>query len=255
MKLGLQWQRKKMLLDYWTAALTWWLIRGKKYTSSTTAPNGFNGSDMILAKNQNTSEFLLLVERVISNPLTIYQPITVFNLTRHLKNIGDRKTLGPSTTPAWALKDSSNIIRESLQHLINAFNDEGKLPDHPKQAIVIVMFKKSDCEERNVQRRHRCNLLFWKFYRILRKQLKNYIDENISINLSQFDFRSKFSTADAFLITTATTSRQKAQSHCDIFRQRVVGMNDRTCNKWFFFRLRPRRQNSSLYFFVWFFKL
>ena len=76
-----------------------------------------------------------------------FQPISLFECKKQIKNLNINKPLGPSKIPAWALKDSINVISEPLTFLINAFITEGKFPNHLKQAYVTSIFKKGDCEE------------------------------------------------------------------------------------------------------------
>ena len=52
-----------------------------------------------------------------------------------------KKPLGPSNIPAWALKDSRNIIAEPHAFLINAFLEHEKNQNHLKRAHVVPIYK------------------------------------------------------------------------------------------------------------------
>ena len=69
------------------------------------------------------------------------------NAKKHLKRLNKNKPLGPSDIPAWALKDCFNLLAEPLFFMINAFIEEGKFPEHPKEAHIIQIYKKGDNED------------------------------------------------------------------------------------------------------------
>ena len=132
-----------------------------------------------------------------------FQPISLFECKKQIKNLNINKPLGPSKIPAWALKDSINVISEPLTFLINAFITEGKFPNHLKQAYVTPIFKKGDCEEPNNYRPISITPALSKiFEKIMRDQITFYLNKNNILSSTQFGFRSKFSSADALLHAT-----------------------------------------------------
>ena len=84
-------------------------------------------------------------ERLINDEFQ-FQPISIYECRKQIKSLNTKKPLGSSNIPAWALKDSSNVLAEPLTFLINAFL-ENLFPNHLKPAYVIPIFKKEDCEE------------------------------------------------------------------------------------------------------------
>ena len=78
-----------------------------------------------------------------------FQPITLFTCKKFIKELKINKPLSPSNIPAWALKDSMNIIAEPLCFLINTCLEKGIFPNHLKQAHVTPIYKKGDTEEPN----------------------------------------------------------------------------------------------------------
>ena len=59
-----------------------------------------------------------------------------------IKKLNIIEPLGPSSIPAWALKDCLNIIAEPLRFMISSFLDIGEFPNHLKQAFVVPFYKK-----------------------------------------------------------------------------------------------------------------
>ena len=77
--------------------------------------------------------------------------------------------------PAWALKDCLNILAEPLCDLANTFIQEGRFPNHLKQAYVIPIHKKGDCEDPNNYRPISITAALAKiFEKVLREQMSNY---------------------------------------------------------------------------------
>ena len=114
-----------------------------------------------------------------------------------------RKPLGPSKVPAWALKDCLNILAEHLCDLVNTFIQEGRFPNHLKQAFVIPIYKKGDCEDPSNNRPISITAALAKiFEKVLREQMSNYLESNKLLTQRQFGFRSKYSTTDALVYAT-----------------------------------------------------
>ena len=107
-------------------------------------------------------------------------------MTRLNKN----NPLGPSDIPAWALQDCLNLLAEPLCFVINAFIEEGKFPEHLKQAHVIPIVKKGDNRDPNNYRPKSITSSLAKvFEQILREQLNEYLERNKL--LAQFNLGSE----------------------------------------------------------------
>ena len=78
-----------------------------------------------------------------------FHPITLYECKKIVRSSNTKKQLGSSNIPAWALKDSLNVIAEPLTFLINAFFEQGKFPNHLKRAHVVPMYKNGDAVEPN----------------------------------------------------------------------------------------------------------
>ena len=70
--------------------------------------------------------------------------ITKFECLRTIKTLNPNKPLGPTSIPAWALKDGAYQLAEPLTFLINSFIRENKFPSDLKKAHVVPLFKKDD---------------------------------------------------------------------------------------------------------------
>ena len=64
-----------------------------------------------------------------------------------IDSLNTSKPVGPSKTPAWAIKDAKAALAESLCYLINQFITEGKFPEGLKKACVTPLFKKVNPED------------------------------------------------------------------------------------------------------------
>ena len=108
------------------------------------------------------------------------------------------------------------MIAEPLCYLINAFIIEGKFPNHLKHALVTPIYKKGNREDPcNYRPISITSALSKIFEKVLRKQMKEYLEENQLLSETQFGFRARFSTTDAVLYATETI-RKKLD--CKIFR-------------------------------------
>ena len=65
------------------------------------------------------------------------------------RSLNAKKPLGPSNIPAWALKDSLNVIAEPLTFLIKAILEQGIIPNYLGRAHGIPIYKNGDAEEPN----------------------------------------------------------------------------------------------------------
>ena len=138
-----------------------------------------------------------------NNKKISHQPISLFECKKHLKRLNKNKPLGPSNIPAWALKDCLNLLAEPLCFMINAFIEEGKFPEHLKQAHVIPIYKKGDNEDPDNYRPISITSSLAKvFEQILREQMNEYLERNNLLGPLQFGFPAKYSTTDALLYAT-----------------------------------------------------
>ena len=103
----------------------------------------------------------------------------------------------------WALKDCLNILAEPLCDIVNTFIEEGRFPNHLKQAYVVPIYKKGDCEDPNNYRPISISAALAKnFEKVLREQMSNCLESNKVLTQRQFGFRSNYSTTDALLYAT-----------------------------------------------------
>ena len=75
------------------------------------------------------------------------QPKSTLECRKHLNRLNKNNSLGPSDIASWALKDCLTLLAEPLCFIINAFIEEGKFPEHLKQAHVIPIYKKGDNDD------------------------------------------------------------------------------------------------------------
>ena len=81
--------------------------------------------------------------------------------------------------------------------------EEGKFPEHLKQAHGIPIFKKGDNEDPDNYRPISITSSLAKvFEQILREQMNEYLERNKLLGPMQFGFRAKYSTTDALLFAT-----------------------------------------------------
>ena len=71
-----------------------------------------------------------------------FQYITTKEVNVLIDSLNTSKPLGPSKTPAWAVKDAKAALAEPLCYLINQFITEEKFPEDLKKASVTPLFKK-----------------------------------------------------------------------------------------------------------------
>ena len=117
--------------------------------------------------------------------------------------VNSNKPLGPSNIPAWALKDSVDIIGEPLTFLINAFLHEGRFPNHLKRAHVVPKYKSGDIEDpTNYRPISITSALSKVFEKVIQNQIVEFLDDTKLLSPHQFGFRANFSTADALLYAT-----------------------------------------------------
>ena len=132
-----------------------------------------------------------------------FTPISIFECKKIVRGLNSNKPLGPSTIPAWAIKDCLNTVAEPLTYLINAFLEEGRFPNHLKSAHVVPIYKNGDTEEPNNYRPISITSALSKiFEKVIRNQMVEYLEKYNIISPIQFGFRAKFSTTDALLYAT-----------------------------------------------------
>ena len=87
--------------------------------------------------------------------------------------------------------------------MIKAFIEEGKFPEHLKQANVIPIFKKGGKEDPDIYRPISSTSSLAKvFEQILREQMNEHLERNKLLVPRQFGFRAKYSSRDALLFAT-----------------------------------------------------
>ena len=84
-----------------------------------------------------------LIDGAIRNKAKFkFNPITLFECKQIVRQLKSNKPLGPSNTPAWALKDCLSNIAEPFTYLMNAISEERRFPNHLKRAHVVPIYKK-----------------------------------------------------------------------------------------------------------------
>ena len=142
-----------------------------------------------------------------------FQPISIYECRKQIKSLNINKPLGPSNIPAWALKDASDVLAEPLTFLINAFLEEGLFPNHLKQAYVIPIFKKGDCEESCNYRPISITPALSKiFEKIIKDQMIAFLNRNNVLSPSQFGFQAGFSSTDALHFATENIRKKIDQN-------------------------------------------
>ena len=122
-----------------------------------------------------------------------FQPISLFECKKQIKNLNINKPIGTSKIPTWALKDAMNVTAEPLTFLIKAFPEKGIFPNHLKQAFDIPIFKKGDCEEPNNYRPIPITPALSKiFEKVLRDQITQYLNRKKLLTSSPFGFLENF---------------------------------------------------------------
>ena len=105
--------------------------------------------------------------------------------------------------PARALIDSSDGLAEPLTFLKNAFLEEGLLSIHFKQAYVIPIFRKGDCEDPcNYRHISRTPALSETFEKSVEDQMITILNRNNVLSSSQFGFQACFSSTGALHFAT-----------------------------------------------------
>lgn len=132
-----------------------------------------------------------------------FRYITEQECMKNLLLLNTAKPMGPSTIPAWALKDAAPTISTHLSFVINAFLTERKFPERLKSADVCPIFKKGlKTDPTNYRPVSITSALAKIFERLLTAQIDNYLSENKLYSPYQFGFRKKFSTTEALLFAT-----------------------------------------------------
>ena len=132
-----------------------------------------------------------------------FKPISLYECKKLVRKLNSNKPLGPSNIPAWALKDSVDIIGEPLTFLINAFLHEGRFPNHLKRAHVVPIYKSGDIEDpTNYRPISITSALSKVFEKVIQNQIVEFLDDTKLLSPHQFGFRANFSTADALLYAT-----------------------------------------------------
>ena len=129
--------------------------------------------------------------------------VTSKEILHHLKTLKTWKPLGTTEIPAWAVKDSKDVLMHPLTYLFNAFLNEEKFPSDLKKPIVTPLLKKGDrSHHENYRPISMTSSLSKMFERLLRDQIVEILLKNNVHSRTQFGFRSKISTMDALVYST-----------------------------------------------------
>ena len=140
-----------------------------------------------------------------------FHPITLYECKQIVRSLNTKKPLGPTNIPAWALKDSLNVIAEPLAFLINAYLEQGKFPNHLQRIHEVPIYKNGDAEEANNYRPISITSASSKvFEKVICNQILEHLERYNLQSQIQFGFRAKYSTTDALLY-----AREKIRSDID----------------------------------------
>ena len=113
------------------------------------------------------------------------------------------KPLGPSSIPAWALRDGCSELVEPLTMIFNSFISQSSFPTLFKKTIVTPVYKKDDPENPDNYRPISITGAISKvFEKLLHNQIETYVNEQKLYTPTQFGFRKNFSSIDALLYCT-----------------------------------------------------
>lgn len=131
-----------------------------------------------------------------------------------LKNIKNKKSIGPDTIPNIVLKKLPRVAHEFLAKLVNNILSSGYYPSFWKVAHVIPIPKpgKPANEAKNLRPISLLNNLSKIVEKVLHNRILNFCNENNLLPKNQFGFRNKHSTVHALL---------------RLFEEAVMGFNDR----------------------------
>ena len=120
-----------------------------------------------------------------------------------IMNLSVHKLLGPSSIPAWALRDGCSELVEPLTMIFNSFISQSSFPTLFKKTIVTPVYKKDDPENPDNYRPISITRAISKvFEKLLHNQNETYVNGKKLYTPTQFGFRKNFSSIDALLYCT-----------------------------------------------------
>ena len=132
-----------------------------------------------------------------------FRYITTMETNVLIDSLNTSKQVGPSKTPAWAIKYAKAAIAEPLFCLINQFITEGKFPEDLRKVCVIPLFKEVNPEDPlNYRPISVTSALSKIFEKAFSSQITNFLEKEQFLSISQFGYRKPISTTDAILKST-----------------------------------------------------
>jgi hypothetical protein len=124
--------------------------------------------------------------------------ITTAETCKYIKQLDNSKPMGPSTIPAWAIKDAEVILTPHICYLINLAISQRVFPNQLKLADVTPIFKKGNKEDPTNYRPISITCPISKIYeRALCTQITEFLERNRILSGTQFGFQKSKSSTDA----------------------------------------------------------
>ena len=138
-----------------------------------------------------------------ANTTFTFNDITENDTLKLLHGLKTSKAAGPAKISARLVKDSAEVICQTLTLIFNRSLQQGIFPEDLKTAFVSPIFKdgdKADCS--NYRPISVLSIVAKIFEKIVYNQLITYIDENNILSNNQFGFRKSHSTSTSMLDAT-----------------------------------------------------
>ena len=138
-----------------------------------------------------------------ANTTFTFNDITENDTLKLLQGLKTSKAAGPDKISARLVKDSAEVICQTLTLIFNRSLQQGIFPEDLKTAFVSPIFKdgdKADCS--NYRPISVLSIVAKIFEKIVYNQLITYIDENNILSNNQFGFRKSHSTSTSMLDAT-----------------------------------------------------
>ena len=143
------------------------------------------------------------IESKTTLKLFSFRPTTIKEVFDAVKSLKINKPLGPSSIPAWDIKDGMTEIVPQLTMVINEYVKKQKFPSILKKGLITPLYKKDDpLNPLNYRPITITSSLSKKFEKLLHKQINQYLSSNKLLSPLQFGFREKISTQDALIYFT-----------------------------------------------------
>jgi hypothetical protein len=150
-----------------------------------------------------------------NKPKFSFKLITDNEVLSYINKLDNRKPLGPSTIPAWAIKDAAKILTPHICYLINLSIINRVFPSQLKLADVTPVYKKGDKADPSNYRPISVTCAMSKIYeRAFCSQITKFLDDNQILSSSQFGFQKSKSATDAVSFFTETIRKELDTGNC-----------------------------------------